>query len=321
MVDQATFDAFVRHSVYIERYKARVAREIAAIVESVGVELFDLVARSDFERMTRRDLDAMLAEVNRIVKAGYEPVPGEIEAQLREFAGAEAAWHGRAFALAVPSDADLWSAVKSRPFNGKLLKEWLSDLPKGTSQRVRAAIRQGYVDGTGPVEIARQIRGTRNRQGIMDISKRGAEAMVRTAVAHTAGRARTVTYEQNPTIRYEQWLSVLDHRTTPVCRGRDGKFYPKGKGPRPPAHIGCRSTTIPVTSRGKVAAEVRGTYDDWLKRQPRDVQDEILGPSRAKLWRKGGVTLDRFVDKSGKEYTLDELRARDAEAWQEAFGD
>lgn len=321
MVDQTIFDAFVRHSVYIERYKARVARQIVEIVEALGADLFDLVSRSDFERMTRRDLDAMLADVSRMTKAAYAPAIEEIEAQLQGFVSSEAAWIARAFDLGVPSDADLWASVKARPFNGKLLREWLADLPKATAGRVRSVIRQGYVEGIGPAEIARQIRGTRTRQGVMDVSRRGAEAMVRTAIAHTAGRARTVTYERNPTIRFEQWVSVLDHRTTPVCRGRDGKLYPKGKGPRPPAHIGCRSTTIPVTSRAKVAAETRGTYGDWLKRQPKHVQDEILGPTRARLWRRGGVSLDRFIDKSGQEYTLDELKARDAEAWAEAFGE
>jgi SPP1 gp7 family putative phage head morphogenesis protein len=321
MVDRATFDAFVRHSVYIERYKARVAREIVEIVAALGVDLFDLVSRSDLQSMTRRNLDAMLAEVNRMTKAAYAPAIEEIEAHLRDFASSEAAWQARAFDLGVPSDADLWASVKSRPFNGKLLRDWLSDLPAGTSKRVRGVIRQGYVEGLGSAEVARQIRGTRSRQGIMDTSKRGAEAMVRTAIAHTAGRARAVTYEQNPTIRFEQWVSVLDHRTTPVCRGRDGTLYPKGKGPRPPAHIGCRSTTIPVTSRSKVAAETRGTYSDWLKRQPKHVQDDILGEARAKLWRDGGLTLDRFIDKSGQEYTLAELKARDAEAWAEAFGE
>jgi hypothetical protein len=65
-----------------------------------------------------------------------------------------------------------------------------------------------------------------------------------------------------------------------------------------------------------VAASV--TYQDWLKRQPKEVQDDILGVSKAQLFRKGDLPLDRFVDRAGHEYTLDELRQRESEVFQKA---
>jgi len=37
------------------------------------------------------------------------------------------------------------------------------------------------------------------------------------------------------------------------------------------------------------------------------------------LFRQGGLTLDRFVDRAGREYTLDELRRREAAAWEKTF--
>jgi len=52
------------------------------------------------------------------------------------------------------------------------------------------------------------------------------------------------------------------------------------------------------------------TYQDWIKRQPAKFQDEVLGPTRARLFREGGVPLDKFVDASGKQYNLDQLRTR-----------
>lgn len=64
------------------------------------------------------------------------------------------------------------------------------------------------------------------------------------------------------------------------------------------------------------AAEIIGltpsnvTYQDWIKRQPAKFQDEVLGPTRARLFRDGGVSLDKFVDASGRQYNLDQLRTR-----------
>ena len=49
------------------------------------------------------------------------------------------------------------------------------------------------------------------------------------------------------------------------------------------------------------------TYDEWLRDQPAAFQDDVLGPSRGKLFRQG-AKLDKFVDNSGKTLTLEQLR-------------
>jgi SPP1 gp7 family putative phage head morphogenesis protein len=60
-------------------------------------------------------------------------------------------------------------------------------------------------------------------------------------------------------------------------------------------------------------------YQTWLGRQPARFQDEVLGRSRGRLFRRGDLTLDRFVDRNtGREFTLRELRQREPEAWQKA---
>lgn len=56
-------------------------------------------------------------------------------------------------------------------------------------------------------------------------------------------------------------------------------------------------------------------FETWFRRQPRSTQDDILGPARAKLWRAGEVELGKFVDRTGKLYTLAELAKRDREAF------
>lgn len=67
---------------------------------------------------------------------------------------------------------------------------------------------------------------------------------------------------------------------------------------------------------GQVPAKT--TYQEWLKGQPAEIQDDILGPTRAKLFREGGLTLDRFVNREGDELTLEELRQRNRAAWERA---
>lgn len=49
------------------------------------------------------------------------------------------------------------------------------------------------------------------------------------------------------------------------------------------------------------------TYNQWLGRQDAAFQDDVLGPTRGRLFREG-VPLDKFVDQSGRQYTLDQLK-------------
>ena len=59
------------------------------------------------------------------------------------------------------------------------------------------------------------------------------------------------------------------------------------------------------------------TYGDWLKKQPAAFQREVLGETRYKLFAKGDLTLDRFVDgETGKQYTLAQLRELEPHAFE-----
>ena len=272
-------------------------------------------ARSDQYEMLTKELTGL---------ANYEPkfvktlLQGQIPVKLN---------------MTTPSTDMLASIVISKPFQGKLLKEWVEDLSDSRRKLIRDAVRMGMVEGQTVDQIAKRIRGTRALQykdGLMEINRRGAQAMVRTAVNHTATAARDLTYAKNQdVIKAVQWISTLDHRTTPICKALDGKTFPVDEGPRPPAHINCRSTIAPVvkswrelgfdideapeSTRASFDGQVpeSTTYNEWLKGQTPEFQDSILGPGRGELFRQG-VPVDKFVDmESGRPFTLKELSQMD----------
>ena len=106
----------------------------------------------------------------------------------------------------------------------------------------------------------------------------------------------------------------------------------------PPIHPNCRSTTIAVLGSewdwldeggtrassgpnpGYVPAEE--TYYDWLKKQPAEFQTVALGPTRATLFRNGGLTPERFAELNlGRDFeplTLAEMRRIEPEAFNRA---
>jgi SPP1 gp7 family putative phage head morphogenesis protein len=62
----------------------------------------------------------------------------------------------------------------------------------------------------------------------------------------------------------------------------------------------------------------RTTYQEWLSTQSAAFQDDVLGPTRAALFRRGGLTLDKFVNRRGDELTLSQLATLHEDAFRAA---
>lgn len=67
---------------------------------------------------------------------------------------------------------------------------------------------------------------------------------------------------------------------------------------------------------GQEPADVN--YQQWLTRQPKDFQDDILGKTKGALFRTGQLPLDRFVDAQYNELTLSDLARLHASVFRAA---
>ena len=293
-------------------------------------------------------IDAKLKFVENLVNTEFSAYTDEIFEQVDLFAVSEAAFVGETVStvsgvsFVLPSETQLVSAVNARPFNNKLLKNYLKAFSKEQAKAVSNAVSIGFYEGQTTPEIVRGIIGTKSqnfKNGTLNVSRTSAETMVRTALSHTSAVARNKSYEDNEDlIPYYEWVSTLDGKTSPICRSRDGKVWRVGEGPLPPAHFNCRSTTAPLfkddvkvvngklikqdqsgtraSIDGQVSADL--SYNDWLKRQSKAFQVDVLGKQKAELFRKGNLTMDQFVNNKGQELTLDQLEAKYPTAWGKA---
>jgi SPP1 gp7 family putative phage head morphogenesis protein len=361
--NEELLDRIVRHQIHIERMKAgEVAALITALNELDG-ELMALLASEEPASLGARALEAHIRAVQEVSEAATRKYAELLTVTLETFALYESGWIAAQMsdvvgprviaALGRPKDGFapvpenlMRAAVHKRPLQGRLLKEWVADLDAGRKRRLAASIRTAAIEQKTIPELVREIRGTRAnayKDGVLEISRRGAETLARTSLQHISVAARETTFQQNSdVVKGVKWISVLDMRTTPQCRTLDGTVFPLGKGPRPPIHPGCRSSITPAlvslselfgkdipdsiddrtraSMNGQVPADL--TYGEWLRQQSASVQDEVLGPTRGKLFRQGGLTIDRFTDsKSLRSLTLKELQKREPAAWAKAFAD
>lgn len=347
-VNDDLLDRIIAHQIWTQRYSTATVRKIIALLNRVDSRIVERLAKQSLTDLGRERQEKLLEAIRTIVAGAYAEAAKGLTTELAGFAAYEAEFQGRLLANTLPPQLDtvrpgasqIVAATKARPFQGRLLREWGRDLEDGAFKRVRDTIRMGIVEGRTTDQIIRDIRGTKARKfedGILQRNRREMESVVRTAVNHTANVSREEVYKANADIiKGVRWVATLDSRTTTVCASRDGKVYPVDSGPRPPAHFGCRSATVPVTkswrelgfdidelpagTRASINGQVPATttYNEWLRKQPVDVQEEVLGVTKAQLFRRGDLPIDRFVDRAGAEYTLDELRRRDAAAFQRA---
>ena len=155
-------------------------------------------------------------------------------------------------------------------------------------------------------------------------------ALVRTSINQVANAASQQVYEANQDITKKyRYIATLDTRTSARCRALDGREFEYGKGPMPPQHFNCRSTTVPIidpdilppsTVATRASKDgpvpVNTSYGQWLKDQPRSVQEEVLGKDKVvyfnKLAEKHGArdAMAKLVRDDGSEISLDDLRKR-----------
>lgn len=266
-ISQQQIDQTVRHAVFLERLKTGQVNKFAPFLKRIDKEVRLQLSAHDLTDFSRTRLNKLLREVDSLLAVIYKEFTDELQGDLFELAVYEAGFEARSLGAVVnaefnlPNENQLIAAVKARPLSirgsGKLLEPWIEDWSKQEKARVSEAIRQGYYEGQTTNQILQRVRGTRANKfndGILAISNRHAETVVRTAVQHVATVARHEMFAANEDIiEGYQWIATLDSRTSSQCRSLDGQIFKTGKGPLPPLHPNCLVGDSLVLSRSGIS--------------------------------------------------------------------
>jgi hypothetical protein len=334
----------------LNRSDARLVAEIAVALDQVDADSFRVARLESLLGSVRAVNARAYADVAAALRGEVETFAA-YEASANVELLARGLPPGIGFRVASVAAAQVQAAALARPFQGALLAEWSAKVEADRMAYIRNAIRAGFVEGQTVAQIVRDIRGTRARQyqdGVLQRPRREIEAVADTAIKHTAAVARRMVTEANlDLVKAERWVSTLDGVTSEPCRLRDGLQYepvthkpighkvPWGAGPGR-LHFRCRSVSVPVLkswrelgieandvppgTRASMTGQVPSdlTYRDWLKQQSASRQEEILGPTRAALIRRGGLELPDLYTTTGVPLTLAQLAERDRRAFERA---
>jgi SPP1 gp7 family putative phage head morphogenesis protein len=228
--------------------------------------------------------------------------------------------------------------------NGEVVTKAFRGIAVDQAEQFSQVVRQGLLTGEPTPAIAKRLIGSlqfgEEAKTVRQLIAAGGQAtavadnqviaLIRTSINQVANTASQQVYEANQDItpRY-RYVATLDTRTSAICRALDGKEFEYGRGPMPPQHFNCRSTTVPVIDPGILPPSTTATraskngqvpinqsYGEWLSNQPRSVQADALGPGKVayfnRLAKKYGPrdAIAKLVRDDGSELTLDQLRKR-----------
>lgn len=316
-----------KHQIYIQRRGNGIYRDIEPLLIAIRDKLLARVSTATPAQLS--NIEILLADIEQ----GLIPVSEKLFAGLYDFAEYENTWTlklidsatlpavtiGTAFEIERIKALIDESKIKFADKESFTVAELFTTFSDRFQLDVKSEIELGIAAGETTDVIAKRIKDlTHNRTAAQ------AKAVVLTAANHAGNVTRSETFaEYSDLFDGEEYVAVLDSRTTLVCSSLDSKIFPIGKGPQPPLHYRCRSVRVPklkpqyalggdttrASKDGQVSSKL--TYGEWLKGQSKAVQYEVLGKTRAEAFRAGTIQIDRFVDNTGHTYTLEELRKAD----------
>jgi SPP1 gp7 family putative phage head morphogenesis protein len=228
--------------------------------------------------------------------------------------------------------------------NGEVLEKAFRGVAVDQAERFSQVVRNGLLTGETTPSIAKRLIGNlqfgEEAKTVRQLVAAGGQstavadnqvmALVRTSINQVANSASQQVYEANQDITKKyRYVATLDSRTSSICAALDGREFEYGKGPMPPQHFNCRSTTVPIidpdilppsTIAKRASADgpvpVNMNYGQWLAEQSNKVKAEVLGPSKVpyfnRLVKKSGArdAMAKLVRDDGSELTLKDLRNR-----------
>ena len=226
--------------------------------------------------------------------------------------------------------------------NGEVVEKAFRGIAASQAEFISREIRVGITEGESIPQIAKRLRGrlqfgknqemTAKAQALaggtgIRLANNQVRTIVRPSVNQVQNMASQAVYmaNQDVTKKYE-YVAILDARTTALCGSLDGKHFEYGKGPMPPQHFNCRSSTVPViddedlrrrfpdtrpSEVGRVPQDV--SYPNWLKDNP-DMQTKALG-NKKKFFNylintkkeSPRNALRKIISEDGTELSLREL--------------
>lgn len=340
-------DVGTRRQIMIQRFANGTWEELRPALEELAEQLGTAVARTE---TSRQRLGILMREVEDLLSAANGQISKTLQERVMEFAQEEVEFQRSAIGqvssveTVLPDAEQLRAAVLAGTMELVIgnesqrltVDQMIGRYSASNAREIKNTISAGFISGETTDQITARVR--RKVQGRTAAQAR---TVVATAINHASTQAKRAFSQENESVLAgEEYLATLDARTTMTCAAYDGRIFPVNQGPQPPLHYNCRSTRVPVPPEDSVLPGLEGerpavvngqssavsgnkTFKGWLRDQPVEFRDEFFskftnGQEKRLLFDRGGLNPEDFIDPSGAQMTLGELRSKHPLAFQRA---
>lgn len=277
-------DSYAVHTVNILRVAAGLREEALGVLTDLEGELLAKVGNATSINQKAR-LQALLEQTQGTISKAYTVMEKNHLDGLEGLASLEGKHMATTLGKAVGADIfsvafsakQLEAVASAATVMGHSSGDWWKKQAADLHYSFTGQMQRGILSGEDTDSLVRRIRGTKAEgyaDGIMNIPRRQAEALVRSSAISTTNQARLATMgEMDDVVKGIQWLSTLDGRTTPICISLSGKMWrlpdylPVGHShawPGPTAHWNCFTGDVPVASPASISRLYRRPYSGEL---------------------------------------------------------
>ena len=216
--------------------RRRVLRDLRKLESEIAIKIAE-IAPENASRFKATRLRDLLREVRSLIDADFRKIEEELREQLTELASVEATRQTQilstAFAVGIStaaiSTAKLNAIYRDALIEGAPSAEWWKRQSEQLKRSFEDQMRQGIILGDTNDQLVRRVRGTQAfgfTNGIMNTTRRNAEALVRSSVQSVANSARFESMELfQERFKSYKHVSTLDSKTSERCIVRDGKRW------------------------------------------------------------------------------------------------
>lgn len=318
---------YTEHGLRLIRFANGLAYSADTQLRALSRELRKLLRDYD-EEMSAKELRMLIAAIQEAIATSYTAISFAQTNVLFDLVDTEVDFSMRAAGLTRRiSEAATRRAAAGVLVHGASVPDHWQRQAQNLSWQVASAVRAAYASGTGGRALAAAVLGEgrlgQERGGALEGAQRAARGLVDSTVQSGTNAGRLASFQANDSdVNALSWFAILDTRVCPNCAMRAGKLYtvklePIGHsipiGGPPPLHFFCRCILLPMKfPKGppKDGGPTVSTFDKWIKKQPLDRQEELLGVGRTALWKEGKITLSDLVGQNGLMLTLGQLKAQ-----------
>lgn len=325
-------DKILRLTVRLEQLSKGASKDTQNIIRMLQKEMLGKIGTANIN--TKAQLALVQKQVKALSQKRYKEIAKTLEDSsetaakaaliAEETAYASLGIAAAGFAKALPVDNIIKKALErvmpglgGRQISvGDMIERFLTI---GSSDLKNITTR-AFNEGLSVSKIAKMIQESTGAQ------LNASESVARTAIQSASNQARDDIADEYGADK-EMWSATLDASTCQFCQGLDGQCKEKGELPDAPAHPRCRCVKLYIPDdmtcaqmKKDLTRVERGPdgksrptdkyqdYGTWIKTQPKDFQEEVLGIQRTKLLNDGTITFKKMYTQSGSIKTIDDIK-------------